>query len=770
MENGNSANTANNNAKGVSNTANNNANTANNNTQGVSNTDDGVSNNNAGQYGVSQNTPPNNPSNDGAPPDETGTNTKLVKMVANICLNIFIWLYRAFTFFFFKLIPISLGILIIILLVKLLTHRRFRFLQLYRTVDFDGFSKKYASEFMRSLSVINDNINKPPGGTQSNANAVISGNQGTITELSQNISTFLNGRSDDAPDLIDDFMTYLKFGKSIKQRKDDIYRENLFANSGDRFKGSNGLLNESAMATFEENVIGSIDGILSLCKQISDNVDKQSSSPMDDDTMVLITHFHLMRMYKGYMPAVEELSSARTKMAVLIDYYWPMVKDTITKRIPPLWTEFPVRFMKGINLGIDTWTSLGKKIANMPCSLAYSDAAERDERCGANESFEDEKKSKDNDKDKNYDDDDGGGEVTEGFIGMLKAVADFFIGIKDVALAIAKLFVDFPKDPVGSIIRLLTILIGLAIGLILICIYTILTVVGFGYILGFSLGWFWAFTVALFGTVLYILLIIVYAIPYLILWLIDLVTGGLIVKLMRCEQLPDEWIERSNYVYGNGFERSLIYLGMVMRPCARRFRPELGGCMCKRQKHEIPDFCPQQQLFKLFMGRSIQRIGAGPVVYDKYRPLPNFRYALPRAKARALSKAFADKEKWNETCSDGLEDYSYFIKHICTNHDAISKKMGEDPVLVKSLCQSAMCGCSRDNNANAALCAKLYTTSSDEEVIVDDASANVAIIHKTMMIALGVVSTVILLITLRKVSDVMVEKIKVGPAYIQLFK
>jgi hypothetical protein len=476
---------------------------------------------------------------------------------------------------------------------------------------------------------------------------------------------------------------------------------------------------------------------------------------MDADTMMLATHLHIMRVYAGYMPDVKKLSSVRTSFAVLTDYYFPLVKDIIIKRIPKLWTKWPERFMAGMEIGINIWTKLGKILANMPCSLAYSDAAERAERCGdgGKESFDYEEKK--NTAGGDVEDE----EVTEGFINMLKAVADFFIGIKDVALAIAKLFVEFPKDPVGSIIRLLTILIGLAIGLILICVYGVLSACAFGYILGFVIGWFWAWSIALFGTLLYIGLIIIFLAPYLVLWLLDLVTGGLIIKLMRCEQLPDEWIDRSNYVYGNKFERSLVYLGMVMRPCANRFRPELGGCMCTRQKPEIPDFCPQQQLTKLFLGRSIQKTGAGPVVYDKYRPLPNFKYSLPRVKARIMSKAYHDKEEWTQKCSDGLSDYAFLTRHICHNHEVIAQNMSADPVLLKSLCHSAMCGCNRDNMINASLCADLSATSSTEEALVDDVSANTDIMRKMMMIALVIVSSVITLTTLKKVSHIVIEDI-----------
>lgn len=681
------------------------------------------------------------------------------KNAGNFFLILLNWILNDLLPLIIKFVKLIIAIIIIIFLFYFLLRRRFRFVQLYRTADFDNFSNTFASEFFKSLTVIKGGIEKPP--EPPSGVSILDSQKGALGDLSQKLSTLLAGRSINSPGVTDDLMTYLKFGESVKNSNTNIHEENLYANSGDRFMNSKGLLDATALSKFRTQVIDSIEGILSICTSMSESIDQQNTvdSSMDADTMIIVTHIHLMRVYAGYMPEVKKLSSIRSSHAVLTDYYFPLVANIITKRIPPLWTGWGDNFMSGMDSGISIWTKLGKILANMPCSLAYSDAAERAERCGGGEeSFVDEEEP--NVKKKNDDSEEE--EVTEGFIGMLKAVADFFIGIKDVALAIAQLFVDFPKDPVGSIIRLLTILIGLTIGLILICIYAILSACAFGYILGFFLGWFWAWSVAIWGTIMYLILIIILFAPYLVLWLLDLVTGGLIIKLMRCEQLPDEWLIRSNYVYGNKFERSLIYLGMVMRPCANRFRPDLGGCMCTRQNPEIPDFCPQQQLAKLFLGRSIPKIGAGPVVYDKYRPLPNFKYALPRTKARILSRAYNDKEKWTQQCSDKLDDYAFLTRHICMNHKNIATNIEADEQLVRSLCHSAMCGCDRDNMINASLCTTLVEKPGTEEVVLDDVGNNTAIMKKMMMVALVIVSCVVILTTLKKVAEIVIEDIKKG--------
>jgi hypothetical protein len=124
-----------------------------------------------------------------------------------------------------------------------------------------------------------------------------------------------------------------------------------------------------------------------------------------------------------------------------------------------------------------------------------------------------------------------------------------------------------------------------------------------------------------------------------------------------------------------------------------------------------------------------------------------------------MSKAYHDKEEWTQKCSDGLSDYAFLTRHICHNHEVIAQNMSADPVLLKSLCHSAMCGCNRDNMINASLCADLSATSSTEEALVDDVSANTDIMRKMMMIALVIVSSVITLTTLKKVSHIVIEDI-----------
>jgi hypothetical protein len=80
--------------------------------------------------------------------------------------------------------------------------------------------------------------------------------------------------------------------------------------------------------------------------------------------------------------------------------------------------------------------------------------------------------------------------------------------------------------------------------------------------------------------------------------------GGLIMALLRCENLPNKWYKYSSYAYDNAFYRSPL---MCNYRCPDRFMPVTIAVfnMCQRLESIVPDYCPHQNLFRIYKGETL---------------------------------------------------------------------------------------------------------------------------------------------------------------------
>jgi len=398
----------------------------------------------------------------------------------------------------------------------------------------------------------------------------------------------------------------------------------------------------------------------------------------------LVHEVRMMLDQRSDITTMYKTRRSKMPMAIWQVYYWPMAKQMIMVRIPSYWMKFPYRYVKMSDSLMNQWAGLGVKIMNIPCVLAFSDPEERSRKCSIAE-IEDFTVRSWTAPPGAHDD-----EVREGFFGgivkALGSVVKFITNLGQMAVQIGKLFANFPQDPVGTIIGVITIILGVIVGIILVIWWLLLTVTGTAFLCVFI----WSGIVVIIGGILYtiflVLLLTLMIIPYFLLWLIDMPTGGAVVAWMRCENTTRAWYSVPNWVHDNVFSR----LGFAcVRPCPARYKPTFTGCCCDKLPAYMPDFCPQQQAYRVY--RQLTPImSTAPEAFVNYVPTPGFKQLPIEAKRVRIGKSFGEKMKWYQKCYRVLEEFDYINRHLCDNVDRLGLS-DKEVARMGAVCRECYC-------------------------------------------------------------------------------
>lgn len=561
--------------------------------------------------------------------------------------------------------------------------------------------------------------------------------------------------------------TYFKFYKSIKRYfsrpRKGINCARSFAKQellhDERFKGKDDDLDETKVENFHKDVFMSFEklrqALLTLSSELSTWCGMYHQIWYDPAIHEFVTQIHHLRMmlidYHGQI--VTSYDTRKTAMSTLqfnifSMYYAPYAADVYRRRIPKIWKKFPRNFLNAFKVAERGWTWVGKKIAQVPCLLAYAgEKRQQDKMCKPKPKVEkveedvvvvgeDGAQIDDGGGDMNNKDiaegagvvenfvgpfktigdvlrqgngvDEGDADVIEKFGGPFKAIGDFFKGFSIIVVLIK----DIAKNPFGTLKRIFLLLLGIIIGLVLVILYALITIMGIPYII----GWFYAvwtvLVLTVLMTVLEVLLSLVMALLYTLLWLVDLATSGYVVRSMRCENLPDEWETQPHYAWRNRFERTIL---MCTYPCRSRFRPAndlsdlppifvtspplgmivgllmIGVPVCVAVPKHIPDYCPQQQIIRLSRG---QNLSETPNIFDTYTPESRFWTKEFSTKWEIIDTAFHDKKKYMLGCMTGLKRFDYMSRHICANAKNMPGQTDDDKkkkTLMCRLCTQIYC-------------------------------------------------------------------------------
>ena len=643
------------------------------------------------------------------------------------------------------------GAVCVLLIVLYLVYRiNPRWVTVSHSEDLETYMKGYLADLVGLLETLRDGARRHSGSWLARA----TGQPDLVAKLHAQLEEVVGGATSSGGkdngrqgSLAADLAIYFTFYNSLTN--DNWATRSDIRNNLKQFAEDDGTLHIDG---FKESVVTPMDNLGKTLVKISDALAqapglgdlRAAVTPWTPDRVAYATALHQLRMMLDQKTEIAAMAMTRRWMATAIwtVYYIPWVMEVFKNRIPGYWKKFPKRYAAAVLSGTNWWLGLGAQIALIPCKAAYTDPDERAEKCN---SYAGKYKEKDASPDHldnaqatceaAYDDpveraakcggdsggtaDTSGGaaqgtqatQATEGFVGgrggsgndgedvlegfglanigkALSSIGAFFINLGSVAAKVGEFFVMFPIDPFGSIIGLLSIFFGTWFGLIILMLYLILTFTGAFFVV---LVW-WVTLTQVIGGFFYTwylaILTLLVAIPYFGLWMIDLPTHGLVVRLMRCENNPADWWTKPAYAEGNRYYHAVP---LCFNICGRRYRPTESGCCCQRVPSYMPDFCPQQQAFRILRaasGAASSASGGGglsmtsglsaiagaaskgpPDVFDRYAPESGFaRLRLP-AKRAAIAAAYKEKVAWYQRCYSALSDKDYLNRHICNNVD-----------------------------------------------------------------------------------------------------
>jgi hypothetical protein len=487
-----------------------------------------------------------------------------------------------------------------------------------------------------------------------------------------------------------------------------------------------------------------------------------ASGAWGPEAVRIVTAVHESRMMLAQLPEINTMYMTRRKFmpaALWTLYYFPFVKQMLTKRIPAYWRSFGKRYTSRMTAGMEWWSRAGAMAMMIPCYSAYSDPQERARRCKRPEGFVPNSRET----------------VVEEFMGLgslfstFKLIGTFFKNIIAVAIALGMLFVKFPIDPFGTIIGILTIWLGAIVGLLLTLIWLIMTVTGQFFILLFVIVTLWTVGFSILYTCWLVQICLLMAVPYFGLWLVDLVTGGLVVRLMRCENELTDWYKRGSFQDGNGYER---FVPACLMPCKSRYRVSDSGCCCTPLPDYMPDLCPQQLIYGIYRsGDTAAGLTAkGPSTLARYSPPAGFSSKTLGVKKQMIRDAYSQKAEWYQRCKGALKDRDFINRHLCQNVDLLDLS-DEARASMATACAESYCdyvpggggkaSMTRDGydpgapgGGNSRTCGMLHAVSDQAEGAEGDTSN---LFRLTLLMALLVISVLLCLVGMVMNSDKLLE-------------
>lgn len=515
-------------------------------------------------------------------------------------------------------------------------------------------------------------------------------------------------KDDGRENLQRDLHTYYQYYSTLRDldspvagvfAKRDALNERRFNNGG--------MLNREAVKAFRQGFSEAYEKFLGAAEAISEKVSQWSAladQPWYNDTIYeFLTRVHQVRLatspeYTAQMVRSYDMRKGEPMVLQfnIFTLYWvPVVRDIFVVNIPNHWKRFPSTFL-GVYQGvIGLWGKLGPAIMKAPMM-----ALERKDKEGAPEYFtqEDEKKQppaakKGEDAEDAEDDEeeDEEGDVVEhfGFLKGLLSVGEVFAMLPKMVKQIVTLFTNIASDPIGTIMRAILFVILFLICMALYVAYLLLSVFMVHVAIAFAIAIGWAWFSSLLWTLYELVFVAVMSVLYFVAWIVDIPTGGLVVKLMRCESLPNEWETRANYASGNKTER----IFMCNYPCASRFRPTPDKWMCGRIASHLPSHCPQQQILATFRnGKPFEDYG-GHFMFERFRPGPDFHAKSKYDKLTTISRAFTDFGFYMGDCYRALRGYDYVNRHLCSNIERMPdhEVSAESKAKLRALCRQCYC-------------------------------------------------------------------------------
>lgn len=272
---------------------------------------------------------------------------------------------------------------------------------------------------------------------------------------------------------------------------------------------------------------------------------------------------------------------------------------------------------------------------------------------------------------------------------LFKAIGGIGTFFKNIFKIIPKLFkivistVALITQPQKLVFKLLALFIGLVLFIVIIVLDALRTLIVL------ILSYVFALAYCVLYTLLWLLIYGIVLIIFFILWVLDLCTGGQVLKLLRCENKPDAWIHQPNFAFKNIFSRSFF----CVKPCGNRFCNKTGSLFCKRLESYEPQFCPQQIIHSAYEKRGIANASVETPHLFTFKPGADFWTKTSKDKKRAIKTFYQDRKVFLQTCHKEYANKEPFTKLVCEKIDAFIDPKSQPDLFNKTVdaCQQIYC-------------------------------------------------------------------------------
>ena len=263
----------------------------------------------------------------------------------------------------------------------------------------------------------------------------------------------------------------------------------------------------------------------------------------------------------------------------------------------------------------------------------------------------------------------------ENFIQYLIQIAKTFVSLFQVVISI----VNVISDPLAFI----KYLFGIVIAIVLFITYVILIALQ----IGTAIAAIWVISVKIALTVVWVTLFLIFAIIYGVLTVLDMPLGGLIMRNLRCENLPDAWSRVSNWHKGNKFSRTFF----CSRQCRDNFYPSDLSPLCVKQKLDEPALAPQQILYNVYKNKTFIDKMQSKFIYGRSPDMNYFVKMSEVEKKDMWSSVYDAQLQYSSDVETGYEDFDDLGKQICVNFylNPLPTLTSQNKVI--TLCQTAYC-------------------------------------------------------------------------------
>ena len=336
------------------------------------------------------------------------------------------------------------------------------------------------------------------------------------------------------------------------------------------------------------------------------------------------------------------------QLNILKVYFTPITRYIFEHQIKEnAWGGFPLKVEKFRVFLVDGWKSLEKSVDDLRKKMI-------------SESFE----------------------VREGFIDIIIGFIQFLFQILQMIFMFIKKLGDFVKDPIGFIVWTIQIVVLIIIGIWL-KIWGVYFQFLFSYPIAFVLVLLWCVLL----TVMWIVIYAAMMLQMVLYTVVDMATGGLRLKLLRCENSFDSWALRPTYNNDNGYVRALFCFG----PCSKGYVPR--GPLCFAMKNLKSSFCPHQQIFSsCYYDALADETHKVPSSVD-FDPELRFWTEEDLKQKRELAKFYDALALNMKQCKKKFTPYDPMIRTMCRNLKLLKPGplMIQEHGVLKRICDVTYC-------------------------------------------------------------------------------